>query len=213
MHAGFGSCFKRTPFGLRSHKISLCSFGNVFCFLPSCVKNPAYRTVLMVALLLLGGPAQLRVQAQRGDPTPRESATLFKQADQVVIYTNDSLSVARHRIAVALQANGFVVDTVLATLVQTQITVLPRTFGVAKPARSEAFAYLRTRGAGTLIILEGFCLADADIIPRRKVKMKDSVYQGAQRGCQKAAFRQLEAVARAYPGGRLSYRAGMSRND
>ena len=177
------------------------------------MKNLAYRVVVLASLLLVGNVLPLRVQAQQDDPTPRESATVFQQANQVVIYTKDSLSVARRNIAAALQANGFVVDTVLATLVQTQITALPRTFGAARPAHSEASAYLRIRGAETCIILEGFCLADADFIPHRVVKMKDSVYQGAQHGCQKAAFRQLEAVAHAYPGGRLSYRAGISRND
>lgn len=153
------------------------------------MKNLAYRVVLLVSLLLWSGILPLRVQAQQDDPAPRESATLFKQADQVVIHTEDSLSVARRHITFALQANGLAVDTVLATLVQTQITTLPRTFGAPRPARSEASAYLRSRGAETLIILESFWLANADIIPNRKVKMKGLVYQGGQHGCQKAAFK------------------------
>lgn len=70
-------------------------------------------------------------------------------------------------------------------------------------------AYFRLRGAETLIILDGLCLPDARSTPGRKVKMDEVVYQGAKHSYQKAAFRQLETIARAYPGGRLFYRAGM----
>uniref|UniRef100_UPI000619B0E6 hypothetical protein n=1 Tax=Hymenobacter terrenus TaxID=1629124 RepID=UPI000619B0E6 len=139
---------------------------------------------------------------------PRQAAAVFEQADEMVIYTTDSLSVARRTIAYVLQANGFVLDTVIATMVQTRFAPLPRQYGARACARSAATAYLRRRGAETLIILEGSWLAEAKAVTDRKVRTAGARYEAPPRGGNKAAFRQLEAVAHAYPGGRVFYRIG-----
>lgn len=78
------------------------------------MKNLVCRILLLGSVLLVRGVHPLPVRAQQDAPAPRQAATVFQQADEIVIYTHDSLSVARRTIARLLQANGFVLDTALA---------------------------------------------------------------------------------------------------
>ena len=63
------------------------------------MKNPVCRILLLAGMLLVRGGHPLLVQAQPDAPAPRQAAMVFEQADEIVIYTTDSLSAARRTAA------------------------------------------------------------------------------------------------------------------
>jgi hypothetical protein len=147
------------------------------------------RTTWLGACLLLLGPAAL--PAQLSGPTP------VKGANTIVLYTQDRPTEALRTLQQLLVLHGFTtqpVDSGRALLAQH---ALPHQHPVASfqvlAGTMPAAAALPAGPATTKLFLFGF---------ESRIYMQNS---GRSAGPRKEAFRQVEAVARAYPGARLEY--------
>ncbi|WP_157886921.1 hypothetical protein [Hymenobacter sp. PAMC 26628] len=170
------------------------------------------RFLLWVLTLIGSATMALQLCAQSNGPAPHNSAVLFENADEVVIYTKDSTDIALRNIAQALRAKGFVIDTIIPSLIHAQVTKVPSIYGSTEASDASVTAYLRTRGSETLIFLQGYTVKQSKLTTTRKVSMECTQYHGPRRGYLKASFRQLEAVALSYPNGRVVYQVGMWEN-
>jgi hypothetical protein len=139
--------------------------------------------------LLLLEPAVL--PAQLSGPTP------VKGANTIVLYTQDRPTEALRTLQQLLVLHGFTtqpVDSGRALLAQHALPhQRPVTCFQVLVGTMPATAALLPGPARTKLLLFSF---------ESRIYMQNS---GQSAGPRKEAFRQVEAVARAYPGGRLEY--------
>lgn len=147
------------------------------------------RTTWLGLSLLLFRPAAL--VAQLSGPTP------FKGANTIVLYTQDRPTEALRTIQHLLVLHGFTiqpVDSGRALLAQHALPhQRPVTSFQVLVGTIPASAALISGPATTKLLLFGF---------ESRISMQN---RGRSTGPSKEAFRQVEAVANAYPGARLEY--------
>ena len=185
-----------------------------FFFFPD-MKRFRLRALPFALLFALFSAHTFPVTAQQQGTAPQESALLFETADEIAIYTPDSLAVALRTIQGLLQQTGFTLDTTITNvdnsrfLVRTRgLTISSVRFNRSPSGIAYAKAYVTAQGTGARVLLTGFCLPQSRMKYKRKVAMDAAYYQGSEFGHRKAAFLHLQAIALAYPQGRVVYRAG-----
>lgn len=157
------------------------------------------RLLLIVSLWLLLLPQ--RAAAQGG----QEPTAPFEGADQLLVFTADTGQVALTRMIRALRQTGFELDTAIAGFAQTLFVPIAPAYEPGVPATVAARVRVRPSAGGSVLLLDGTCLADSRLRADRMVKSDDLCYCGRRRSVPRAAFRMLQSAALAYPGGRVAY--------
>lgn len=136
----------------------------------------------------------------------RETAAPVEMADEILIYTADTGQVALGRMIGALQQTGFELDTAIVGFAQTLYVPIAAAYESAVPATVSARVRVRPGTGGSVIFLDGNCLADSRLRSDTKVKTDPACCAGKRRSVPRAAFRMLRGAALAYPNGQVLYR-------
>lgn len=136
-----------------------------------------------------------------------ETAAPVEGADEILIFTADTGQVALNRMIGAMRQTGFELDTAVVGFAQTLCVPIAAAYESAVPATVSARVRVRPDRGGSVIWLDGDCLAESRLRPDdTKVKTDPARYAGKRRSVPRAAFRMLRAAALAYPNGQVLYR-------
>jgi hypothetical protein len=148
----------------------------------------------MKTLVLIGGLLFCGVgtRAQKAPAVGTEAAQPFRGANVVIIHTTDSAKVALKQVASQLQSNGFVIDRLDYDLMSVS-------------TKSRSFA-----GSGFHTMVASAAIEKGDVVLRGEWHGQLGQYSTTEpaaytNNASKKALSELEAVAKAYPGGRVAY--------
>ncbi|RTQ45630.1 hypothetical protein EJV47_24385 [Hymenobacter gummosus] len=155
--------------------------------------------MLLVVVSLFLSPWLAAAQAS-------EPAAPVKGVDKILIFTADTGQVVLNRMIEALTQTGFELDTAVVGFAQTLYVPIVAAYESAVPATVSARVRVRPGNGGSIILLDGDCLAESRLPPDTKVKTEPARYAGKRRSVPRAAFRMLRGAALAYPNGKVLYR-------
>jgi uncharacterized protein YukE len=148
---------------------------------------------IIVACLLLVSSAVFAQKNKSPSPKPGvEASSLFKGANVIVVHTSDSAKVALRKVAISFQQHGFVIDRMDYDLLS--LSTKPKPF-----ARSSSHTMQATAVAEQGIIkLGGLWHGELGAIHVDE-------QAGYTNAASKAAFAEIEAVAKDYPNASIGY--------
>lgn len=152
----------------------------------------------LLSLLLL---ASVPALAQTAPPVGQESTEPFKGANEILIHTPDSTSVALKKLAREMIVAGIEPDKIEPEI--GYLTTKPKAVGQLTPASFSYKVVSSSEPGGTLLRITGDYTVKLNMVSSMTNPMywvKGNLLQAKQ------CFVAIQPVALAYPGGKVAYR-------
>lgn len=160
------------------------------------------KTILLAGLLLGAVPAF----AQKAAPAPalgQEAAEPFKGANVILVSTGDSVAVAYKKIGAAILGAGYTIDQADREL--GFINTKPHATPSGSPLHTVRVVITPAQTGAVIELRGALSLARAMVASPMFAGESQTAFRGMKGSAFMVCWQELQAMARAYPSGKLSY--------